>query len=479
MTASQGRSKIAVIGGGLTGLATAHRLLAIDSQLEVTVFEARQHCGGHIATQTQPGFLIERGADSFITNKPAAVELCRELGIEDQLIPTNDTFRRSLVLRNGRPTPVPSGFSLLTPTELGPIFRSSLFSLRGKLRIAAEQIVSRTKSTEEESLASFVKRRFGCEAFERLVQPLVGGIYTADPDRLSLAATLPRFIQMEKQHGSLIKASRIKARTAAADQKATGARYGLFATFRNGFSQLFSALRDNIQSKGGTIETRCPVKSLRRADSGWDVETATGCQRFDGVIITTATHAASRLLNSVDRQLASALDQIEYASTAVVVTAHPVEHVSHPADAFGLVIPAIEKRRILAVSFSSRKFPGRAPDGQLLMRTFVGGATQPQMLKHSDDELVSIVREELNHILGVSGEPTLSLVTRYDKAMPQYHIGHVGRVTAIEASAASIPGLELAGSAYHGVGIPDCIASGQAAARRVLAADGLHGTVDS
>ena len=454
--------RIAVIGAGLTGLAAAHRLLSLDPTAQIVLYEATDRIGGHIQTVERDGFLIERGADAFITNKPAAVELCRELGIEDRLIPTNEQFRGSLVLRNGRPVPVPDGFSLLTPTRLVPILRSPIFTWKGKLRIAAEQFVRRSRSSEEESVSAFVRRRFGDEAFERLVQPMLGGIYTADPDKLSLAATMPRFIDMERDHGSLIKATRRQAADTGTDKHASGARYGLFATFEDGMQQFFAALRTQVES-GATIITNTAVETVSQTNNGWDIKAASESLFFDAVIITTPTFVAADLLAESSPRLADRLREIQYASAAVVATGHRRQDVSHPCDAFGLVIPAIENRRILAVSFSSRKFPGRAPQDHILMRTFVGGATQPEQMDRSDEELVELVREELSDLLGVTGRETISLVTRYTKAMPQYHLGHRKLVQSIEQLTATLPGLELAGSAYHGVGIPDSIQSGRLA----------------
>ena len=459
-----------MIGAGLTGLAAAHRMLSLNPAAEIVLFEAADRIGGHIQTVERDGFLIERGADAFITNKPAAVELCRELGIEDQLIPTNAQFRGSMVLRNGKPVPVPDGFSLLVPTRLGPIFRSPIFSWKGKLRIAAEQFVSKLKNGEEESVSAFVRRRFGNEAFERLVQPMVGGIYTADPDKLSLAATMPRFIEMERNHGSLIKATRRQAAVTSSDKDASGARYGLFVTFENGMQQLFAALRTQVESKA-TITTNTAADSISRYDDGWNVRSSNGSKLFDNVIITAPTFVTAELLAESAPELAEKLRAIEYASTAVVATGHRLSDVSHPCNSFGLVIPAIENRRILAVSFSSRKFAGRAPADHILMRTFIGGAMQSEQLQRTDEELKTLVREELSDLLGVTEREVISLVTRYTRAMPQYHLGHQDRIQAIEQIVTTLPGLQLAGSAYHGVGIPDSIQSGRTAAEKLATSE--------
>lgn len=483
--------RIAVIGGGFSGLAAAHRLTELTGRpasppvhrpVDVVLFEAAEHSGGVTGTVREDDWLIETGADSFITNKPQAVDLCRRLGIEDQLIPTDDRFRRSLVLRKGRPLPVPEGFMLMAPARIGPILRTRVLSPWGKLRMGLEYLLPRGATGSDESLAAFVRRRFGREVFERLVQPLVGGIYTADPELLSLRATLPRFLDMEQQHGSLIRATlRQQAarnsagrRTSREDSAGSGARYGLFATPAGGVSSISRALTDRLRE---TAELRfaCRVTGLQRPasstehDTSWELELSTGSrEQFDAVLLALPAWQAARLVDGASPELASQLEQIPYASSAIVVTGHRLADIQHPLDAFGLVIPAIEHRRVLAVSFASRKFPGRAPEGHVLLRTFVGGALQPELLQHSDDELSRLVAEELHALLGVAGPPILQHIARYQQAMPQYHVGHVEKVARIMSLADALPGLALAGNAYTGVGIPDCIGSGERAAEQLL-----------
>eukprot|EP00913_Durusdinium_trenchii_P028488 g26716.t1 len=463
----------ATFGGGITGLAAAHRVLELSEQherpVQLTLFEAGDQPGGVVGTRRIDKYVVELGADSFITNKPWAVNLCRRLGIEDQLIPTDDTFRRSLVLRQGQPVAVPEGFMLLSPAKIWPVLSSPLFSPLGKLRMGLEYFLPRAKAGEDESLASFVRRRFGREALERLVQPLVGGIYTSDPERLSLKATLPRFLDMERDHRSLIRASRKQASTASREESSgSGARYGLFATLRNGLSSLFDVLTERIAERAD-IRFGTPVSHIVPAENGWMLRTADGGEEtFDAVIAAARSYQVGDMVAGFDEPLAESLRTIEYASTAVVVSGHRLEDVEHPLDAFGLVVPAIENRKVLAISFTSRKFPGRAPEGHVLLRTFVGGAMQPELLQHSDDEIRRIVRDELASILGVGGEPDFIELTRYTNAMPQYHLGHLERVAAIESRVASHAGLAIAGNAYHGVGLPDCIHSGEQAAESIM-----------
>ncbi len=495
MSESSNARRVAVIGGGISGLAAAHRLIeqaSPDRPVEVTLFEASDRVGGVFGTIHIDDYLVETGADMFITNQPAAVKLCERLGIADQLIPTDPTFRGSLVLRNGRPVPIPEGFMLLSPAKIWPVLTSPIFSPLGKLRMGFEFFLPRKRGHEEESLAQFVRRRFGREAFERLIQPLVGGIYTADPEKLSLKATMPRFLDMERQSRSLIRASRRQATSSTSERKSgsaaetdgSGARYGLFTAPRGGMSVLIDRLREIVETSG-TVRTQTRVESLARTPDGrfhlrvcpQNGEVAD--EQFDSVVVALRTHHAAELLatdsGSADgaaipnlERLTELLRSIEYSSAAIVVSGHRLENVKHPLQAFGLVIPHTEGRRILAVSFTSRKFPGRAPAGHVMLRTFIGGALQPELLQQSDAELFQVVREELASILGVSGEPDFERIVRYENAMPQYHLGHLDRVSAIESLTAGVPGLELVGNAYRGVGLPDCIRYAEASADRLL-----------
>lgn len=468
--------RVAVIGGGISGLAAAHRLqelcAAANRPLDLTVFEAGTRVGGIVGTRSVAGYRVELGADSFITNKPWAVALCRRLGIEDRLIPTDSRYRRSLVLRQGRPQPVPEGFQLLGPVDVRAILRSPILSWAGKLRMASEYLLPRGGTAGDESLAHFVKRRFGREALERIVQPLVGGIYTSDPEKLSLRATMPRFLEMEQSYGGVIRGLRAQRSSGEAqDPGASGARYGLFTTPRGGIAELVEALADSVSAHAEVrLETEVAQLLPEAGARGFVLEFPFGARdSFDAVVIAAPAYRAADLVAGFAASAAQTLRRIEYASTAIVVSGHKLADISHPLDAFGLVVPAIEKRKILAVSFTSRKFPGRAPDGCVQLRTFVGGAMQPELMQLSDAELTDLVRGELESILGVTWRPDFSLVARWNRSMPQYHVGHLDLVAEIDRELQAFPRLALAGSAYGGVGLPDSIHSGEQAAERLFA----------
>ncbi len=479
--AGRNGKRVAVIGGGITGLSAAQRLISTDPTAQVVIFESTERFGGIIRTEHSDGFLMELGPDSFITNKPGGIQLCDDIGFSDQLIPTDAEFRRSLVLRNGRPQPVPDGFMLMAPAKPWAIATTPVLSVGGKIRLLREAFLRpKTNPEVDESLADFVRRRFGREALDRLIQPLIGGIYTSDPEKLSLKATLPRFIEMEQKYGSVIRATLAEQRQKngrPAASSGSGARYGLFATPEHGLGSLVDALLTWLQESGqATLRSNLLVSSLSRtpttgdaANPSWKVSlSGVADEMFDAVILTLPTYRAADLLADESfADLAKALRDIEYASSAIVVTGHRLSDFRHSLNAFGLVVPAIEDRKVLAVSFTSRKFSGRAPAGHVLLRTFVGGAMQPELLEHSDAEVQEFVEQELSAMLGLTAAPAFSRVVRYNRAMPQYHVGHISRVGKIERLTVAHTGLHLAGSAYHGVGLPDSITSGRSAADRV------------
>ncbi|HEV3136422.1 MAG TPA: protoporphyrinogen oxidase [Pirellulales bacterium] len=474
-SASTAQKRVVVIGGGITGLAAAHRLSELDPKLLITLVEAGGRLGGVLQTVRRDGFLIERSADNFIANVPWAVELCRRIGFADQLIPTSSQQRNAFVVHNGRLEKVPLGFMLMAPSRIWPLLTTPILSPWGKVRLLGEYFVPRRKTDGDESLASFARRRLGREAFERIVQPLVGGIYTADPEKLSLEATLPRFVEMERRHGGLIRGA-LRQRTASNEEEAeasSGARYGLFVAPRDGLSSMVEAIAARLPPE--TIRLNLPIERITRGPDGrWSIHPAASARnpadlQCDAVIVTVGADCAAGLIESVDRELSANLGRIAYAGTTIVSLAYRRDKISHALDGFGFVVPAVEKRRILAGSFASVKFAGRAPDDMALVRVFVGGACQSEIAELPDDELRRIAADELRMLLGTRAEPAFCDIARWPRSMPQYRLGHIKLVSEIESAAAKWPHFALAGNAYHGVGIPNCIHSGRLAAERISA----------
>jgi protoporphyrinogen/coproporphyrinogen III oxidase len=469
--------RVVVVGGGIAGLAAAHRLVESanqkDQRVDILLLEASSRLGGAIKTNFRDDFLIECGADSFISEKPEALELAKRLGIESRLIQTNEQHRRSFIVRNGQLLPVPGGFQLLAPSRFWPFVTTDIFSWAGKARMAFDLFIPRrpvTNGGEDESLASFVRRRLGREAFERMAQPMVGGIYTADPERLSLRATLPRFLEMEREHGSVIRALWKQRRAQTMDQiRATsGARYSLFLSFDRGMQVLIDRLAAKLPAGVVRLNTRATSVSFDK-DKQWQVHLSDHDPiTADAVCLAVPAYTAAALLGETDAALARLLDQISHASTATINLAYQHADVPHPLDGFGFVVPFIEKRSVLACTFSSVKFAGRAPGRSVLLRAFVGGALQPELFELDEDGMVKRVRKDLRDLVGIEQRPLFAVVEKWRRSMPQYQVGHLELVSQIQARAQALPGLQLAGNSYGGAGIPDCIRSGETAASNIL-----------
>lgn len=520
--------KIAVIGGGISGLSAAYRLQELSPDAEIWLFESSGRLGGVLGTVHEDGYQVEWSADNFITTYPWGVELCRRLGLEKDLTSTRAEYRRTFVVRRGRLYQLPDGFLMMAPTRFWPMALTPLLSPWGKLRAAWEYFLPCRKVSSDESVASFVRRRFGVEVFERLVEPLVSGVYAADMERLSLLATLPRFREMEQQYGSLIRAMQKERARVARHRRESGARYSMFVTLRGGLSQLVETLGRAIASGVVCLHTR--ITRLRYLDPGWQVvvsrsihaaevaptvaefapAASTGPERpavhaglrgtngaevavlspeqrmegtdrasvaeelfFDGVIVATPAPMAARLLEEVDSELSTLLASIRYEGTAILALAFDRNAVGHPLDGMGCVVPARERSPILAVSFSSQKYAHRAPDGKVLLRVFVGGARHPELAEKSAEEIEQLVLPELARLLSVRGQPERRWFFPWPRSMPQYDVGHLERVSRICWLAGRYAGLALAGNAYTGVGIPHCIHSGEEAAESLLKCFGL------
>lgn len=460
--------RVAVIGGGLSGLTAAYRLCTRG--VDVELFEGSARVGGLIGSERIDDCVVEIGADSILTEKPAALALARDLGLDEQVIATRRGPRGAYIVHQEKLERIPEGFSLLAPADMTAFARSPLLSVQGKARAALDLVIPAKRDDEDESLESFVVRRFGRELFDRLAQPLAGGIYGADPQKLSLRATMPRFLELERSHGSVIRG--LQARVAAQRQHtsfgseaASGARYGLFAAFRGGMQTLIDGLE---RALGPHVHKSCLVTAVERDGSGYQIEVRGAYQRYDALIVALPSHTASQVLYRFDRTLADALSEIEYASAATITLCWPRTAIPHALDAFGFVVPVIEGRSIIASTWANVKWEGRAPEDKALIRVFVGGHTGQQLVDYEDDELVHIARRELGSLLGVSAPPSWSVVKRYRRAMPQYHVGHLTRVARIEQLAAAHARFALAGNAYRGVGIPDAVKSGDDAADHIL-----------
>ena len=469
MSKNSGRKHAIVIGGGITGLAACYRLqreaAARDIPLDITLLEAGGRVGGVIQTEHRDGFLIEHGPDAFISTKPAAKALCEEIGIADQFIGTNPKVRRSFVIRNGTLHPVPEGFYMMAPGAFKPFLKTPLFSWRGKLRMALDLFIPRRGRDTDEAVAHFVRRRLGTEAFTRMAQPMIGGIYTSDAENLSLQATFPRFLEMEKAHGSIIKALRAQRKQAAQTSRDTsGPRYSLFLSFKSGMQTLIDTLTQAVSS---SIRLDAKVEHIQQASDAnrWHVSLANG-EMLNAELLCIALPAlqAAALIENIPSPLAVKLKTIPYASSATVNLAFHRKDVTHPLDGMGFVVPATENLSLIGCSFSSVKFESRAPADHVLLRAFVGEPTS----KKTETELIELCQADLTPLLGLKNAPQFAIVSKHSQAMAQYQVGHQDVVSSIEQFTSELRGLALAGNGYHGVGIPDCIQSGEAAALSLL-----------
>ena len=437
---------VAVIGGGISGLSAAYELQRRG--LQVRVLEASERAGGVIFTERFDGWVIDAGPDSILVQKPAGVSLCRELGIADRLVSTQKP-RTAYVMRDGTLHPIAEGSFLGFPVGIAALARSSLFTLGGKLRMACEMLVPRG-SGDEESIATFVRRRFGEEAAEYLADPLLAGIHAGDADRLSMRALFPRLLEAEQQAGSVIRSfRRLRVKPSA---------QGAFVSLPGGTGELIDALAGALTP--GTIALSARVMELRRA-AAYTVESTAGAFEARSVILSVPAYAAGNLLRGFDTTLAGLCDAIPYASTATVAFGYRRDQIRHHLRGSGFVVPRVERTPLLAATWVTSKWPGRAPEGHALVRAFLGGGRDPHRLDRTDDELIGTAREALEETLDIEGEPVFSRIFRWTRQSPQYEVGHLSRVAAIEQRMSSIPGVFLAGSGFRAIGIPDCIADGR------------------
>jgi oxygen-dependent protoporphyrinogen oxidase len=438
---------VAIVGAGISGLSAAYELQRRG--FTACVLEATPRAGGVITTERFDGWVVDGGPDSLLVQKPAAIALCRELGIADRLVPTL-TPRTAYILRDDRLHPVAEGSFLGFPLKFSALARSSVFTLGGKLRMACEVLLPRRPAGEDESIGAFVRRRFGEEAVDYLAEPLLAGIHAGDVERLSTQALFPRLLDAEQQSGSVIRAFR------ALHVKPSP--QGAFVSLPGGVGELVDALMAALRP--GTVRLSARVSDVRRA-STYLIESAAGRVEAQAVVLATPAYVTAALLRGFDTQLAALADGVPYASTATVALGFRRDQVDHPLNGTGFVVPRVERSPLLAGTWVTSKWPGRAPADHVLLRGFLGGGRDPRRLDLPDAELIALAREELARLLGIRGEPLFVRLFRWTRQSPQYEVGHLARVAAIEKRLSSVPGMFVAGSGFRAIGIPDCVADGR------------------
>jgi protoporphyrinogen/coproporphyrinogen III oxidase len=459
-------TRIAIIGGGISGLAAAFTLEEPRraGALDYTLYESSPHLGGVLRTEHIHGCIVEAGPDSFLTEKPWAADLCRTLGLGDQLIGSNDADRKTYILVRGQLIPIPDGLMFMVPTKILPTGLSPLFSWTTKLRMAQELFHPPRAADSDESVAALVERHYGAEMVDRLADPLLSGVYGGEAASLSVRAVLPRFAEMERTHGSLGRAmlAARKKITRPANQPSPP----LFTSLKNGMQQLVEALVPRLNP--GSIAISTSVQSIQPETGGWTVSAGLKSDHFDAVIVALPTHAAAQLLAVSNPPLSAELAAIAYSSSITVGLGYDRAVRQSLPPGFGFLVPRSEGKRLLAATFVHNKFPHRAPEDRALLRCFFAGSTAETIWQLSDDAIIAAVRNELQQILGLRAAPLLARVYKWKSAMAQYGVGHLERLDRIDRLRQQSPGLALAGNGYRGIGVPDCIRSGQEAAKQLF-----------
>lgn len=467
--------RVAIVGAGITGLAAAYylekRAREAGRPLHCTIIETSAQPGGKIVTDREKNFLIEGGPDSFVTDKPWALQLCHDLGLGDQLIPSNQRDNKIYMLKRGQLVQFPAGLRLTIPTQVMPFLRSPLISWPGKLRMGLEYFLPARPADGDETVGQFIGRRFGREAVDIFGGPLMAGIFVSDPDKLSMRSSFPRFLDMEKKYGSLIRGARAMKKMKHPPRPGPAPAGGaMFNSLKGGMAQLVETLREQLRAEW-LLDTR--LRGLSREGTGWRLDLGDRAITVDDVILTIPAHGAASLLSAHHAALAAALAAIRFVSTATVSLAYLSSDVpaDRPLDGFGVVIPENERRQIIACTWASTKFKHRAPSDTALLRAFVGGYRDEALAEQDEAALIEMVRDEFASLFGISAAPLLAKVYRWPKGNPQYDVGHLDRTEQMMQMAAELPGLHLAGSSYHGVGMPDCIKSALRAVDAVWAED--------
>jgi oxygen-dependent protoporphyrinogen oxidase len=454
--------RVAVVGGGIAGLSAAYYLEKAKrngAPVKWTLFEKSDRLGGVIRTEHRDGFVLEAGPDSFLTIKPDASQLSQELGIADQLIPSNDFQRKTYILVKGKLVQIPEGLEFMVPTRVLPMVTTRLFSFGTKLRMAAERFAKAGTQDKDESVADFVRRHFGQEMVDRVAEPLLAGVYGGNADRLSVRAVLPRFVEMEREHGSLVRATLQAHKTRI---KSGTARPPLFTSMKQGMQQMVDALVAKLPASSLLLQQ---TVSLLRSNDTWHLSSDASASGFDAVLLAVPAPAAAGLVWQTQPQLSAMLGKIQYTSSVAVLLAY--DKAGLPPG-FGFLVPGAEGRKMLACTFVHKKFSDRVPDGAVLLRCFFSSSRVPDLLSFSDEALQELARKELKEILGLNEQPRFARTFRWDVAMPQYEVGHLERVAQMESMLAGLPGLHMTGNSFYGIGVPDCIKSARQAVDRIV-----------
>jgi oxygen-dependent protoporphyrinogen oxidase len=459
--------RIAILGGGISGLSAAYSLekqRRAGAELEYSLYESAPRVGGVLVTDNVDGCIIEAGPDSFLTEKPWATDLCKELGLGDQLIGSNDPDRKTYIVTRGRLIEMPDGLMFMVPTKILPTVLSPLFSWKTKLRMAQEWFHPPHRANGDETVASMVERHYGPEMVDLLADPLLSGVYGGEASQLSVRAVMGRFADMEAKHGSLGRAMLWARRNASKSQNSNTP--SLFTSLEKGMQQLVDAVVAALPADA--LNTSAPVQGLSLENGSWIVSAGLDTDQFDAVILAVPTQAAASLVARASPDLATELRGVTYGSSVTVALGYDKKVRDSLPPGFGFLVPRSEGRRMLAATFVHNKFPHRAPDDRALVRCFLGGARDEQILALSEEEILRIAREDLKQIIGLGAEPLFTRVFKWKGAMAQYGVGHLERLQRIDALLQKVPGLALAGNGYNGIGVPDCVRSGTEAAARVL-----------
>jgi len=451
-----------IIGGGISGLATAYYLS--KGGASPTIIESRPRLGGVIQTDKIEGCTIEAGPDSFLSVKPAALELIGELGLRDDVIGSNDHLRITYVRKGGKLVPLPDGLMMMVPTKILPLLTTGLLSTATKIRMGMELLRAPKMKPGDESVADFVREHYGQEAVDYLAEPLLSGIYGGDPRELSVTAVLPRFVELATRYGSLTRG--VLAARAQAPKAQTPAP--LFRTLRGGLGQLVDAVSAAIRGKVDVRQAR--AESVERTPTGFRVRVDGELLDADRVVLACEAHSAAALLRGMDTRLTELLGQVDYSSTMTVAVGFDAADFARPPSGFGFLVPKKERRRLVACTWVGTKFSYRVPEGKIVARCALGGTADPGVLGESDEAVIAAVTQELREIAGVTAPPRFTRIARWPRSMAQYTVGHPAREAELEARLSQIPGLHVAGNAYQGIGIPDCIRMGKAAAEKILSA---------